>query len=73
MDSDIESACTSFWTDLESFIFSLCKEARLREPKKVAKQMIILLDGAIVYSQALRDPKIISLAKDMARNILNEN
>lgn len=69
-EPEIEAACAVFLDDLGSFIDQLCKQARFKNPNKVMKKIMILLEGAIVYGQAQRDPQIAQLAKDMAVELL---
>ena len=68
----VEAASTTYLRELESFIGTLCREARCKNPAATAKKIMILLQGAIVYGQSLRDARIPALAKDMAAALLPE-
>ncbi len=67
----IENACGQFFKSLEGFIFELCNEVGCKNPKKTGEQIMVLLDGAIVYGQTKRDPKPAMLAKEMAKSLLS--
>ena len=70
-DKGIEEACAIFVSNLEGFILSCCKEAKIKEPKSSARQILILLEGAIVLGQAKRDAGVVKTAKDMAEKLLS--
>lgn len=66
----IEDACTQFNTTLESFLHMQCTDAKCKKPLLVAQQIMILLDGAIVYGQSTGNSQIPSIAKEIARTLL---
>lgn len=67
---EIEAACCDFETGFESFIANLCTEARLRNPEYTARQIMVLLEGTIVYGQSQHNPAIASAARDVVQMIL---
>ncbi len=66
----IESQCSQAGSQVQDFIFKLCKEGKYKNPKKLAQQIVILLQGATVYAQACRDDKAASVAKEVAKLLL---
>jgi AcrR family transcriptional regulator len=49
----------------------LAKEAGAASPKKVAQQLVILYDGAVVSASMDRDPKAATTARAMAASLLD--
>ncbi|MDQ2696824.1 MAG: TetR/AcrR family transcriptional regulator [Pseudomonadota bacterium] len=66
----IESACVRFNKDLEQLMGKLCEQAGLRGPEQVARQLMLLLEGTIVYAQIHRDPTAAVTARETAASIL---
>jgi AcrR family transcriptional regulator len=58
------------WT-LELFT-RLAREARAAQPKKVAQQLVILYDGAVVSASMDRDPQVVGVARAVARTLIDE-
>ncbi|NBV05900.1 MAG: TetR/AcrR family transcriptional regulator [Proteobacteria bacterium] len=69
-NKEIESECLQFVDQLQNFIFKLCKEAKYKNPKKLSQQILILLQGTMIYSQSKRDPKIALIAKEVLKLML---
>lgn len=67
---EIEKASSSFFTELEKLILSLCQEAKCRNPAAAATQITLLLEGTIVYAQAQQNPSIALVSREMARSVL---
>ncbi len=67
---EIETACRQFEAEFESFITDLCVKARLRHPEHVARQIMVLVEGTIVYGQSQHSPAIASAARDVVQMIL---
>jgi len=68
----IELACTEFLQGLEKIISDLCIEARYPNPSQLTKQLMILLEGVIVYGAARRDSSVATAAQDIARLLLQQ-
>lgn len=66
----IENSCDQFNTALESFIAQLCMEAKCIKPLVMAQQIMILLNGAIVFGQSTRNSQIPNIAKEMANSLM---
>jgi AcrR family transcriptional regulator len=71
--ADIDSTCDLFFKALEGFILRLCKEAGCLKPKKVARQILILLNGTIVSGQIMKDPGVALLTKELVDKLLQES
>ncbi|HSA58315.1 MAG TPA: TetR/AcrR family transcriptional regulator [bacterium] len=71
-DKQIEAACKTLYEKLEEFVAALCTQAKCKQPKKVARQIMILFEGAVVLGQMHRDPSIPETAKKLARELLRE-
>jgi AcrR family transcriptional regulator len=56
----------------EAKFLELCKRAEVVRPQRVAKQLNLLLQGALVLSHASGDPSPFLLAKDAASAILEK-
>lgn len=69
-DKGIEGACLSFMDALKGCVLLLCREAGYAKPELLATQYMIIMEGAIVYSQAKRDPAIMRAAKKIAQALL---
>ncbi len=67
---EIEAVCLHFFTRLREMIIDLCEEGGYSEAGLLATKLMILLDGAIVYGRATRDPGIIATARKMADAML---
>jgi AcrR family transcriptional regulator len=70
---ELESVCADFLKALEAFVVGLCKEARCRKPKILARQIMVLLQGTIVYGQSQRDPAIATAAKNVVKMLLKND
>lgn len=69
-DAAIQAACTSFVDRFEKLFLELCQAAGLRDPAITTRQLMVLLEGTIVYGQAKRDPAVASAARAMATLLL---
>ncbi|MDX2083058.1 MAG: TetR/AcrR family transcriptional regulator [Rickettsiales bacterium] len=63
----IKSECKKTFNSLEKFIFTNCKKAGCKNPKKLAQQIIILLQGATIYSQTKQDSRSAIISKEVAK------
>ena len=48
----------------------LCHAAALPDPVTTTRQLMVLLEGTIVYGQAKRDPAVARAARTMAALVL---
>lgn len=69
---EIESACSAYLGQLEKYIATLCEETGCKRPAFIARQIMILLEGTIVYGQTKHDPSIATAAKEIAETLINE-
>ena len=66
----IEQACDTYFANGEERFTQLCREGKLKDAKKTARQIHILFQGAIVNSQVTRDVSSAQIAKSAAKIIL---
>lgn len=71
-DQRIENACKSLYLKLEDFVADLCAKAKCKDPRHLARQIVILFEGAVVLGQMHHDPSIPETAKKMAQQILQK-
>lgn len=69
----IEAACDGFFEDLEAVITDLCAEDGAADPAALARQIVVLLEGAIVYGRFRRDPTVALAAREAARALLDRD
>ncbi|WCL53967.1 TetR/AcrR family transcriptional regulator [Gimibacter soli] len=69
----IEAACDSFFAELEAVIIGLCTEGGAVDPAALARQIVVLLEGAIVYGRFRRDPTVAIAAREAARALLDRD
>lgn len=69
----IESECLQFVNQLQNFIFKLCKQAKYKNPKKLSQQILILLQGTMIYSQSERNPNVVLMAKEVLQLMLTNS
>lgn len=68
----IEGQTSLHFSALYELIYELCKEAHYHDAKKLAKQIHILFQGAVVGGQTQGDPEIAQLAKGVVKNLLEQ-
>lgn len=68
----IEQSCTTYVRSVEGYIGALCQEAKIPNPKAAASKLVMLLQGAIVYTQSSHNPKAIDNALALAKDILGK-
>jgi hypothetical protein len=67
----VHVACTNHKKLLTQFIEELIAELRLNNSHEVARQITLLMDGAIVTAHTTCDLTGIALAKETMRRLLN--
>ena len=70
-EAAIEQSCENYFAELEEFIASLCRRAGCREPKKLARQLQLIFQGAVVNGQATRDAASAQAAKAAAKVLID--
>lgn len=70
---DIEAACAGFLNRLEQFIGTLCIEAKCKNPETMARQIMLILEGTIIYGQSQHDPEIAIAAKEIVKMLLKNS
>jgi AcrR family transcriptional regulator len=70
-DDPVHVACTNHKKLLTQFIAELITELQLEDPQEVARQITLLLDGAIVTAHTTCDLTGMVLAKETVRRLLN--
>ena len=66
----VETACVRFSRDLEVLMCGLCEQAGYSAPPQIARQLMLLLQGTIIYAQIHRDASVAVTARDTAATIL---
>lgn len=59
-------------TRTKNALAQLCLAAGAKNPGALARQLMILVQGTIVYGQSQRDPAIASAAKETAAMLLDQ-
>ena len=72
-DKRIEKICDAYFVKMQDLFTELCRESKVRDPKKVALQIHMLFQGAILNSQIHHDIKIAQNAKSAAKLILESS
>lgn len=71
-NKEIEDACEVFSAGLENAMVQLCVAAGAKHPRPLARQLMILVQGAIVYGQLQRDPAVADAARETAKMLLDQ-
>lgn len=69
----IEGACGTFYELLEAYVMTLCEAAQCQNPRATAQQLMILFVGGLVVGQVHHDAARITMARDMARLIIERD
>lgn len=69
----IEDACGKFYEQLEAYVTTLCEAAKCKNPRTTSKQLMTLFVGGLVVGQMHHDTERITMAKDMARGIIEHD
>lgn len=70
-DTPVRSICRSFKSQMYGFIKDLCLEAGAKHPAKLADELALLLEGAIVTAQVSHKPEAAETAKRAAQAIIS--
>lgn len=69
----IEDACGKFYEQLEAYVTTLCEAAKCKNPRTTSKQLMMLFVGGLVVGQLHHDAARITMARDMARMIIEHD
>lgn len=72
IDEAIRRSCEESKRLLYEYIEALAKKSEAKNPEALAKEICLLLEGAIVMAQVSGDSQIASLAKSMAKKFIDE-
>ncbi len=71
-DTSLRQVCIQFKCMMTGFIRDLCIKMRAREPDKLAEEIALLLEGAIVTAQISQNPKAAQIAKRAAKVLIEK-
>lgn len=66
----IELSCENYFAKLEEMLVNLCRRAGCREPRKLARQLALVFQGAVVNGQTTRDAASAQAAKAAAKVLI---
>jgi AcrR family transcriptional regulator len=69
-DTPVQAASLKFFETFLNYIKSLCADGGYKDPDKLAGQVIVLFNGAVVASQASRSPAPFDAAKSVLAMLL---
>lgn len=67
----IQTECKCFFEELEAYVVTMCQTAGSTQPEESARQILVLLEGGMVYAQTKKDPTALTTAKAVAELVLN--
>lgn len=71
-DSAIRRVCQEFKRLMRDYLFELARQARLKNPSRLADQLALLLEGAIVTAQVSQDAGAARTARQVAQVLVRE-
>lgn len=71
-DTSLRSVCREFKRLMGEFIQDLCVQAGVKNPKSLAEEIALLLEGAIVTAQVSCKPDAAKIAKRMAKTLIDK-
>ena len=71
-DSPVRDISKKFKKLMRSYLLDLSKKANLKNPEAVAAKLALILEGAIVTAQVSGDASSAVLAREMAKNIIDQ-
>ncbi len=72
-NSEIENACLKFTHDLQKYFFQLCEQNGCKHSKLLSRQLMVLLDGAIIMSQMCGDHSVFEISKKAAKQLIESD
>lgn len=69
-DHPIEDACSGFYAKLEAYVADLCSAAKLKSPKSLAQQIVILFAGSVVMGKMHHNAETPNVAKKIVKMLL---
>lgn len=70
--SPIREVSREFKRLMRNYIYELCRQARVADPEQLAKQLALLLEGAIVTAQVFDTPNAAQTAKAAAKVLIEK-
>ena len=71
-DASLRQVCNQFKCMMTEFIRDLCKKMHATDPNKLAEEIALLLEGAIVTAQVSQNPKAAQIAKRAAKVLVEK-
>lgn len=72
-DSPVRTISRNFKTMMRTYVEELCTAANAAHPTELAKELGILLEGAIVTAQVSQDPMAANTAKNIAKLVIEQH
>lgn len=71
-DTPIRQICKDYKKLVKGYILSLCEQAGVTKPQKLAEELALLLEGATVTAQVSQNPKTAKIAKRAAEALIDK-
>ncbi len=71
-DSPIRQICKEYKKLVKHYIQQLCQEAGAPDPRQLAEELALLLEGATVTAQVSQNPKTAQIAKRAAKALIDK-
>ncbi|MDT7043623.1 TetR/AcrR family transcriptional regulator [Candidatus Nitronereus thalassa] len=71
-DSAIRQVCSEFKSLVKGYIRELCAKAGAKDPLRLAEELALLFEGAIVTAQVSQNPKAAEIAKRASRALIQK-
>ncbi|MEX2493303.1 MAG: TetR/AcrR family transcriptional regulator [Nitrospirales bacterium] len=71
-DTPIRQICKDYKKLVKGYILSLCEQAGVTQPQKLAEELALLLEGATVTAQISLNPKTAKIAKRAAEALIDK-
>lgn len=71
-DTPIRQVCREFKTLVKRYIRELCLKAGAKDPDRLAEELAMLFEGAIVTAQVSRNPKAAEVAKRASKSLIEK-
>ncbi|MCP5381243.1 MAG: TetR family transcriptional regulator [Kordiimonadaceae bacterium] len=71
-DSPIREISRQFKQLMWNYVAELAKEANVKEPEKLANELCLLLEGAIVTAQVSQKPEAAITAKEIGKKLIDD-
>lgn len=71
-DTPIRQVCREFKTLVKEYIQELCRKAGAKDPERLAEEMAMLFEGAIVTAQVSQNPNAAQIAKRATKALIEK-